>query len=666
MQKGMILEPRSISKFKDITFRVPSYQRGYRWEPQQVMQLLKDLTCNPNDTSYYLQPIVVAPAPLEKDGKLMYDYDIIDGQQRLTTIYLLLQALTDAKSINTAKLTELSLKGNIEELIRISSLVSPLESKNVEPDFTITYQTRISSKDFLRDIRAIDDKDPRIIDSPDHLYMWHAYNTIKDWIKESSNQANVIHIASMIKDWVKVIWYELPDSVQDWKKFTDLNIGKIPLTNSELIKALFLRSSNFSSENEKQSDEYDKQTLVAQWDQIERELNNQDFWGFLTCEEAKNYPTKIDLIFDLISGKKLSKSSDKLFTFNYFVQWFEKNPGVTGKDKWNEIYLQYQRLRDWYEDRDIYHLLGYLVSVDFPKNTLQKIFRYAHPIRQNVTKQKEKSFRSNDRIISMLNELVRRSLIIPKTGKFENVNSFEDLRYNCAEDPDNNIDNAHHYMIKRYLTLYNIRMTEEAGQNLRYPFYRHNSISGGWSLEHIHAQHSETLNKYNDWKDWIENHKESLMRLLKSIKFRDDVDTKLKEDIKKLIDNMSGFNKNDNRDRFNELAIQYRVIMESLPEAKGLYQDEMANMALLGKDDNASLNNSTFDVKRQKIMSMIGTNYVPIATERVFLKAIYGKFKDDNGKVITYQCDTDHLFFWSEVDRRAYIDDIKIKLKKFL
>ena len=65
-------------------------------------------------------------------------------------------------------------------------------------------------------------------------------------------------------------------------------------------------------------------------------------------------------------------------------------------------------------------------------------------------------------------------------------------------------------------------------------------------------------------------------------------------------------------------------------------------------------------------MSMIGTNYVPIATERVFLKAIYGKFKDDNGKVITYQCDTDHLFFWSEVDRRAYIDDIKIKLKKFL
>ena len=348
------------------------------------------------------------------------------------------------------------------------------------------------------------------------------------------------------------------------------------------------------------------------------------------------------------------------------MEWFEKNPDVTGKSKWDEIYLQYQRLRDWYEDRDIYHLLGYLVSVDFPHNALQKIFRYAHPVRQNVTKQDGKSFRSNDRIISMLNELVRRSLVIPKTSKFANVNSFEDLRYNCAEDSDNNIDKAHHYMIKRYLTLYNIRMTEEAGQNLRYPFYRHNSVSGGWSLEHIHAQHSEVLNKYNDWKDWIENHKESLIRLLKSIEFRDDVDKNLKEDIKNLIDNMSGFNKNDNRDRFHELATRHRAIMERMPEANGLYQDEMANIALLGKDNNASLSNSTFDVKRQKIMNMLGTNYVPIATERVFLKAICGKYKDDNGNFITYQCDTEHLFFWSDDDRRAYIKDMKMKLEKFL
>ena len=81
------------------------------------------------------------------------------------------------------------------------------------------------------------------------------------------------------KNQVKIIWYELSDSITDWKKFTDLNIGKIPLTNSELVKALFLRSKNFSGVNDLEAEEYEKQTLVAQWDQIERELSEQDFWG---------------------------------------------------------------------------------------------------------------------------------------------------------------------------------------------------------------------------------------------------------------------------------------------------------------------------------------------------------------------------------------------------
>ena len=228
------------------------------------------------------------------------------------------------------------------------------------------------------------------------------------------------------------------------------------------------------------------------------------------------------------------------------------------------------------------------------------------------------------------------------------------------------MDNAHHELIKRYLTLYNIRTTEEAGNNLRYPFAMHNSVQGGWSLEHIHAQHSETLNKYKDWKEWLENHKESLERLEKSVKFREDVDSGLKKEIDDLINEMSAFNKNDTRERFNELAGRLRYIMEKMPEAQGLYQDEMANLALLGKDHNSSLNNSTFDVKRQKIMNMIGTSYVPIATERVFLKAIYGEYTNKQGETIRYKCDTEHLFFWSHDDRKAYIADMKRKLVKFL
>jgi hypothetical protein len=76
-------------------------------------------------------------------------------------------------------------------------------------------------------------------------------------------------------------------------------------------------------------------------------------------------------------------------------------------------------------------------------------------------------------------------------------------------------------------------------------------------------------------------------------------------------------------------------------------------MALLGKVDNSTLNNSTFDVKRRKIIDMLGTNFVPIATERVFLKAIKG-------------CETDKLFYWGDSDRKAYIEDVRSKLKNYL
>lgn len=80
--------------FFDQTFRIPHYQRGYRWEAQEVTELLDDLwgfekTSNKGEF-YCLQPIVLKKN--DKDG-----YDVLDGQQRLTTLYLLLVYLEDKR-----------------------------------------------------------------------------------------------------------------------------------------------------------------------------------------------------------------------------------------------------------------------------------------------------------------------------------------------------------------------------------------------------------------------------------------------------------------------------------------------------------------------------------------------------------------------------------------
>ncbi|MDE6555662.1 MAG: hypothetical protein K2K55_01710, partial [Duncaniella sp.] len=356
--------------------------------------------------------------------------------------------------------------------------------------------------------------------------------------------------------------------------------------------------------------------------------------------------TKIDLILDLVSQKALQRSKDPLYTFNFFVDWFKKNDKVTGLEKWNEIFLQYQRLRDWYADREIYHRLGYLVSINFPADTLARIFKFAHP--------EGKEARSTERIRKMLNRLIKYSLIIKPEGKFKDVADFKDLKYNCAEDPDNSFDASHHYMIKRYLTLYNVMVTEKAGKSLRYPFAYHNTVDGGWSLEHIHAQKSETLNKDWQWQQWVATHLESLNHLLKN----QELDPDLKTRMSSLRERMEEFIKmGKGGEEFKNISQEFREIMENLPGATGLYQDEMANMALLGRYDNSTLNNSTFDVKRRKIISELSTNFVPIATERVFLKAIV-----NNNET----CDTDHLFFWGDKDREVYMSDMEAKLKDYL
>ena len=75
-------------------FVIPSFQRGYRWEERQVTDMLEDIKQFANDEnvksdSYFLQPIVVKQCKYKgKDA-----YEVLDGQQRLTTMLLLLKRL---------------------------------------------------------------------------------------------------------------------------------------------------------------------------------------------------------------------------------------------------------------------------------------------------------------------------------------------------------------------------------------------------------------------------------------------------------------------------------------------------------------------------------------------------------------------------------------------
>lgn len=108
--KPLDLVPISDLISTDFKFYVSSYQRGYRWSADQVYQLIEDLEefyyyhYKYNDKKFYcLQPLVVKERKIHKEenGENIESdaLEVIDGQQRLTTILILLQALQLRKRV---------------------------------------------------------------------------------------------------------------------------------------------------------------------------------------------------------------------------------------------------------------------------------------------------------------------------------------------------------------------------------------------------------------------------------------------------------------------------------------------------------------------------------------------------------------------------------------
>lgn len=77
---------KDINMFdSDMEYTIPLYQRAYAWEDKQLVQLVEDIMDVAEDANYYIGSLIVS----KQAGK----YEVVDGQQRLTSLYLLLNCL---------------------------------------------------------------------------------------------------------------------------------------------------------------------------------------------------------------------------------------------------------------------------------------------------------------------------------------------------------------------------------------------------------------------------------------------------------------------------------------------------------------------------------------------------------------------------------------------
>lgn len=564
-------------------FVIEAYQRGYRWSDDEINHLLADIEELADNQDYCLQPIVVKDC----DGVI----ELIDGQQRLTTLYLIMRYL--AVYIDT--------KYSIEYTTR--------KSEN----------GKLGSRELLERIDKIDLNAPS--SNIDEFFIKKAYGLIQEWFK--GDKTRMRRFAGKLEDHVKIIWYEVDKDEDSVKIFTRLNIGKISLTNAELVKALFLSRGRKDDKGRYSGNPYgindkDQHEIALTWDSMEKELHDENFWAFITNEKAEKYPIRMELLFNMIETEE--EQNNSFATFNSFYKRFKDSDDKI--EVWGTIVRYFQQLQEWYKDFDLYHQIGFLVAFGTSvKDLLEMSMNKESPM-------KKSEFR--DTILTQIREIMTFRKKIPN-GEGEIID-YDDLNYE-----------AHPEWIKMVLLLFNVETIRQKGdRNSRFPFDSYKR-QGVWSLEHIHAQNSESLKTVEDWRTWLEIHRKSLESLLDDPSIEEGKRGKITpaiEEIDKVLSHMKGTKNISIREEFNVAA---KLVVDILSDGDDMmHMHALPNMALLTVGENAALSNSTFDVKRVKILEMDRrSDYIPVCTKNVFMKY--------------YSSSDTKLHFWSEEDRINYV-----------
>lgn len=709
IQKDNIIDIRNIRSLSGLKFLIPDYQRGYRWTRTQAKQMLDDFhefiqagesDSKVKDGYYCLQPVVVKPRTwTDSEEKEIEGYEVIDGQQRLTTLYLLLTALFCKDSRNKDDVAEFEM-------------------------FSISYQTRSDSKEFLENIGEDDKRDEKAYECIDFYHINQVFETFKteldaynkvgfdrsliklilgedfiipddedeDYEYDDEGESNKDNRKIDRARNVRIIWYEIGSDEKATAEdiFTRLNIGKIPLTNAELIKASFLKESNFGKVTAVKEKEQKAQQLgialqqnkiAEEWNEIEHKLQQEDFWYFLGASDfGKEYETRIEFIFDLMVN--WNKDAENYHTFNDF----QNRLSQAGKKKaaenvWKTVKDYFRELEYWYNDRKLYHLIGFLIDCGELISSLMKL-RFKTETNEEG---EELTIRlKKDEFIEVIEDEVRK--------KMSDVTDLESISY-----PDSKIT--------KILLLFNVlSVIESERADIKFPFDKYKKES--WDKEHIASQtdkdKSEVPNDNSDRIAWIDD----MLYYFTGIREKDAkdedgkalTDERLKSEwvVNKVNDYIKSESQSISRikddikkeKRKTEMALcskllrakelsmltskqrsasgqkeEYDNTLKNLFKETRVYFDEdrisdedkdhIGNMALLNASINRSYGNTYFAIKRMHIKDKDSEGiFIPLTTKNVFMKY--------------YSKRVDSMLVWTNDDATDYCAAIKGRLSRFL
>lgn len=634
---------------ENICFEIPYEQRGYRWRVINLLELLGDLiefANDPTGTVYCLQPLAVSK--LETSERC---YRVWDGQQRLTTLFLLM------KSFGLPRPYTFNYERDTDEL-RKKFIAAPVFQGNDENNIDLFYIGRAMQ---LFEDCISNNQNSSLINrgNKSELNLFESIcRALSDKVTKERVQNLLLGLLPEKK--LMFLWYVV-DEANATEIFMDINSGKISLTNTELIKALLLSENSVIKKHE---------LTAMQFSEIEQGLMNDNFWFMIQPQEFKrignsivtvkgkelqnssasdvrNKLMRFDLLFNIVADVNFkSYQQDPLASFRFFYEHRHEIDSL-----WRMVRENYRILQSIYNDMEAYHYVGYLTYQNPGVSGYTRIKNLLNLYRDN---------KRSEFIASLKNEI------------------------KVFIDPDKLDFNKHKPQIRCCLILHNILTLIESyrrnknNSQLRldrpyetFPFellYRQ-----AWNIEHIAPATDNSLKNESDQSQWIDSTKFDFPELFIVPNEKDSAHSRFSDDVRKKIyslycDYMKTIESTDSfkskEEKRSILVETFEKLYVAIVEATdALSSDDIikekyciGNYVLLDEKTNKTFHNALFPTKRRIIIAATGQQLdtldkeMPLAYIPPCTKAAFMKFYNTRPSVSLTQ--------WTETDVKDYRKNI--------
>ena len=591
-------------------YNIPEYQRGYKWSEKDVNALLNDINNfqAEGDKFYCLQNITI-----KKQKNSENIYEVIDGQQRLTTLSILLSYL--GKTALLKKENKENNEYNIQYSIREESkkfLYKLLEEKEI---------------DYLDNNLSYNDNFNKDYDSQDVFHFCLAKHTIMNFFGNDENKKE--GFTTKLLEKVKLIVNDVSsgNDVKGETIFKNLNSNKVALEYYDLIRAIFITRVN-SNENKEESPtttllnnaqlilnyldngnnaksetifiskakEGNDIDLAEKRIKIGIDIDKMNIWW--SDENVKEYfkmfsnENNISMLYDLYWKCRNTESNNNNEKSNAYkaqsnnealLKYLDSN---TDKAEvvFKEVVRFHNTMADWYEDKDIYHLLGFIGKQNIEDiKIIWDIWKKADTTRESFKK--------------ALKQIIKNNLIKEEDNKSDNV---EELYKNIKD-----INNYWYYRkndtIKLLILIDIIKILQNTNHKLPANYFSANDED----IEHIF---SKTPNNETTIEDAIKN-----INLIISL-----ADDNKKEELINYKKTLEIHQKEIILDNIGKLK-EYREKIRDIP-----YIHSIGNLVLLNSKTNRGYGNASYVDKRRIIIELYekGDKYIRNHTSSIFSKNV--------------------------------------------